>query len=201
MQLYDLVEKIKWKKCLNLNSTPKNFKNVSFIKSGDSFFHSVYFDEKNKEIGIVLKSEGSFFLPGKITYSSFGNSFLPIYRNGNLITQEIKTSPETKGIKDSIARKMAATRRNPILAAQQLEKTVDMLTQEFAEVRTVRRSDVEHFVRNHGVKNAKKEVLDYIDRVAKMSELYADSTVVDLHIIMAICRRSKQPSPQIILTF
>jgi len=107
--------------------------------------------------------------------------------------QEIKTSPETKGIKDSIARKMAATRRNPILAAQQLEKTVDTLTQEFAEVRTVRRSDVEHFVRNHGVKNAKKEVLDYIDRVAKMSELYADSTVVDLHIIMAICRRSKQP--------
>lgn len=95
--------------------------------------------------------------------------------------------------KDSLILKLSATRTNPRAAVEQLEKTVQDLTEIFADNPDVTASDIEHFAHNHSAKNAQSEVEAFVKRVKHFDELYMDDEVIDRNVIRAVCRRSKKP--------
>lgn len=97
-------------------------------------------------------------------------------------------------LKPADMRDIAATRKYPLEVARLFSQTVLELQLAYEDSPYVTRTDIEHFVRNHTVEAAPKEVADYVERVARFAETYAGDPVIEMQTIRAVCRRSKDPT-------
>lgn len=107
-------------------------------------------------------------------------------------TEKLRSDPDLV-TKESLLKKMAATRRDPRLAVRQLEQTISILNDAFGDHPSVSAADLEHFAQNYSPEKAESEVALFIERVDHYSTLYDGHPVIDRTMVRAVCRRSKDP--------